>query len=116
MVETKVITAQLEEVEVPVGEPNFRFEAYSLLERREVFLTRGTYKEGDTVKAAYKVKNIGTAAGRWTITIKDADTGALITTWYGDLDPGYAFKTPTTGATIGRMPNKNWRLTIKVLP
>jgi len=126
MVETKTLTLGLEEEEVepPVGEEEFRFNAYNPpLDPREVF-PAGTswptmtkiYKVGTTVKICYKVKNIGTARGRWTITIKDLDTGATVTTWYGDLDPGYSFKTPLTGASVGRMPAKDWRLSFKVTP
>jgi len=116
MVEIKTVTVGLEEVAPPVGEPEFRFERYDILEAREVFPVQRTYKDGETVKVAYRVKNIGAGAGRWTITVKDMDTGAVITTWYGNLDPGYSFKTPTTGATVGRMPAKDWRLSVKVLP
>lgn len=123
MVETKTLTLGLEEVAPPVGEPEFRFDSYSTLDTRELFpagtswptMTK-TYETGDTVKICYKVKNVGTAAGRWTITIKDLDTGATITTWYGDLDPAYSFKTPITGATVGKMPAKDWRLSFKVTP
>ena len=116
MVETKTLTIGLEEVAPPVGEPEFAFNAWSLTDPRELFPIKTTYKEGETVKVAYKVKNIGTGAGRWTITVKDLDTGAVITTWYGDLDPGYSFKSASTGATVGKMPAKDWRLSFKVTP
>ncbi|NQT07572.1 hypothetical protein HQ586_00695 [Candidatus Bathyarchaeota archaeon] len=124
MVETKTLTLKVEEVAPPpVGEPEFTFVSYSLTEPREVFpattsyptLTK-TYKEGDTVKIVYRVKNIGNAPGRWTIEVKNLDTGAVITTWYGDLDPGYSFKSALTGATVGRMPSKDWRLSFRVTP
>jgi len=124
MVETKTMTLGLEEVAPPVGEPEFGFNAYNPpVDSRELFpagtswptMTK-TYKDGETVKVCYKVKNIGTAKGRWTITIKDLDTGATIATWYGDLDPDYSFKSPITGATVGRMPAKDWRLSFKVTP
>ena len=124
MVETKTLTLGLEEVEPPVGEPEFRFNAYNPpLDPREVFpagtsyptMTK-TYKVGATVKVCYKVKNIGTAKGGWTITVKDMDTGATIATWYGDLEPGYSFKSPLTGATVGKMPAKDWKLSFKVTP
>lgn len=116
MVETKTLTLGLEEVEVPVGEPEFRFNAMSFTDPRELYPIKTTYKDGETVKVVYKVKNVGDATGRWTITVKDLDTGATIAEWYGDLAPGYSFKTPTTGATVGRMPAKDWRLSFKVTP
>lgn len=123
MVETKTLTLGLEEVAPPVGEPEFRFAAWSLTDSRELFPAGAPwpsvtkeYKDGETVKVCYKVKNVGNAAGRWTITVKDLDTGAVKATWYGDLDPGYSFKTPSTGATVGRMPAKDWRLSFKVTP
>ncbi len=124
MVETKTLTLKLEEVAPPpVGEPKFIFISYSGTEPREVFpastrwptLTK-TYKDGDTVKVVYRVKNTGNAPGRWTITVKDLDTGITVATWYGDLDAGYSFKSALTGATVGRMPAKDWRLSFKVTP
>lgn len=123
MVETKTLTLGLEEVAPPVGEPEFKFNAWSGTDPREVF-PAGTswptmtkkYKTGDTVKVCYKVKNVGDGLGRWTITVKDLDTGATITTWYGDLDPGYSFKSASTGASVGKIPAKDWRLSFKVTP
>ena len=109
--------------EPPAGE--FRFDSWNPpLEPRELFvagttwpeLIPKTFEEGETIKVCYKVKNIGTGPGKWTITVKDLDTGAVIATWYGDLDPGYSFKTPITGATVGKMPNKDLRLEFKVTP
>jgi len=123
VVETKTITLGLEEVAPPVGEPEFRFNAWSLTDTRELFAVGAVwpsssreYEVGETVKVNYKVKNVGTATGRWTITIKDLDTGAIIATWYGDLAPGYSFKSASTGATVGKMPAKDWRLSFKVTP
>lgn len=123
MVETKTLTMGLEEVAPPVGEPEFRFNAWSGTDSREVFAagakwpsTTKKYKPGDTVKVCYKVKNVGDGPGKWTIVVKDLDTGATKATYYGDLDPGYSFKTPSTGATVGKMPSKEWRLSFKVTP
>jgi len=117
MVETKTLTIGLEEVVPPVGEPEFRFDSWNPpLDTRELFPIKTTYKTGETVKVCYVVKNVGTATGRWTIVVKDLDTGATIATWYGDLNPGYRFKTPSTGATVRSMPAKDWRLSFKVTP
>ena len=123
MVETKTLLLTLKEV--PPGEPEFAFAAWNPpVDTREVFpvtaawpsLTR-TYDVGESVYIQYRVKNIGTAKGQWTIVVKDADTGETLQTWTGELEPGYMFKTePGVGVYVGKMPAKDWRLSVKVTP
>lgn len=122
MVETKTIVLMLETV--PVGEPIFEFDSWNPpLDAREVFpagapwpSTERTYKEGETVYIHYCVKNVGPTAGKWTITVKNVDTGETLATWWGNLEPGYRFKTSDPGANLGKMPAKDWRLSFKVTP
>ena len=125
MVETKTLTLTVAEVVPPVGEAEFIFAAFNPpIDTREVFAVTSswparskTYETGDPVRIQYCVKNIGTGAGRWTIVVKDADTGTTLQTWYGDLDPGYRFKTASgVGVLVGPMPNKDWNLSITVTP
>ncbi len=127
MVETKILTLQVEVAPPPPppGEPEFIFTAWNPpVDTREVFPVTAawpsvtkTYKPGDSVYIQYRVKNIGAGPGRWTIVVKDLDTGATLKTFYGDLDPGYSFKsTPGVGVLIGKMPDQEWKLSVKVTP
>ncbi len=107
----------------PLGE--FRFDSYGPpLDTREIFpvgapwpsVTK-TYKVGDPVYVHYCVKNIGSVAGKATITVKDLDTGAILTIWsIPELAPNERFKTIDSGAYVGKMPSKNWSLEFKVEP
>jgi len=125
MTETKTLTLGLEEVAPPVGEPEFIFAAYNPpLDTREIFpvgapwpSTTKKYKEGESVYVHYAIKNIGTAAGPAKIEVKDLDTGRVITTWsISELPAGYRYKTTGSGAYVGKMPAKDWRLSFKVTP
>lgn len=101
----------------------FRFDSYSPpLDTREIFpvgapwpsVTK-TYKPGDFVYVHYAIKNIGAEAGEAVITVKDLDTGSVITTWsIPELAPNARFKTSSPGAYVGKMPSKDWRLEFKV--
>ena len=108
--------------EPPAGE--FKFDAYSLTDWREIFIVGSSWPAkvrladvGEDIYAHYVVKNIGDVAGKATITVKDLDTGAVITTWSSpELAPNMRFKTTGSGAYIGKMPNKDWSLEFKVTP
>ncbi len=126
MVETKTLTLTVKAV-VPVGEPDFRFAAYTPpLDTREIFpvgapwpsVTKA-YDVGDSVYVHYCVKNVGDGVGTGLIAVKDADTGASLQTWaIPQLNPGERFKTLASGsgAYVGKMPDKDWRLSFKVTP
>lgn len=94
------------------------------VDTREIFAVTATwpsrtktYKAGDSVYINYRVKNIGAEAGEAVITVKDRDTGAVITTWrLPELAPNERFKTSGSGAYVGKMPSKEWRLEFKVEP
>jgi hypothetical protein len=125
MVETKTLTLGLEEVEPPVEEPIFIFAAYGPpIDTREIFpvgapwpsVTK-TYEEGESVYVHYAVKNTGAGPGVGTIKVTDLDTGTVKATYTTPtLNPGERFKTTGNGAYIGKMPNKDWRLSFKITP
>jgi len=114
--ETLTLTIGLE----AVGAANFGFDAYNPpWDLRKVFAVKDKYKAGESVYVHYCVKNNGTAAGGATIVVKDIDTGATLKTWIvPSIDPGYRYKTDPdgTGAFVGAMPNKDWRLSFTVTP
>lgn len=121
MVETKTITVTVREV---VEEPEFKFAAWNPpLDLREIFpagapwpsVTR-IYDPGDSVYVHYCVQNVGPIAATWKITVKDLDTGDTITTYTGPLEPNFRFKTVGSGAYVGKMPNRDWRLSFTVTP
>jgi len=124
MVETKTLLLTVEAVVEPA---DMRFDSYGPpLDTREIFpvgapwpsVTK-TYKPGDPVYVHYAVKNVGGGAGAGSIEVKDLDTGAVIATWaVPELAPNERFKTlPTgSGAYVGKMPDKDWRLSFKVTP
>ncbi len=123
MADTKTLSLILEAP--PVGEPVFTFVAWNPpIDTREVFPVTAqwpsvskTAKVDDDIYIQYHVKNIGTGPGRWTITVKDVATGATLQTWYGDLDPGYSFKTvPGVGVFVGKMPAEDWDISVTVTP
>ena len=103
----------------------FRFDSYGPpLDTREIFpvgapwpsVTK-TYKSGDPVYVHYAVKNVGAGAEKATITVKDLDTGAIITIWsIPELAPNERFRTTGSGAYVGKIPNRDWRLEFKVEP
>ena len=115
-------TLELTFEEVSAGE--FRFDAYTpLLDTREIFpvgapwgsVTK-SYDPGEDVYVHYAVKNIGAEAGEAAITVKDLDTGAVVTTWsIPELGPGERFKTKDSGAYVGKI-SKDWHLEFKVEP
>ena len=125
MVETKTLLLTVEEV--PVGEAVMRFDSYAPpLDTREIFPVGAPwpsvtkiYKPGESVYVHYAVKNIGTGPGVGSIEVKDLDTGAVITTWaVPELAQNERFKTTPdgSGAYVGKMPDKDWSLSIKVTP
>ena len=117
------ITATIEAVVEP---PEFKFAAYTpFLDTREIFPVGAPwpsvtkrYQVGDSVYVHYAVKNIArVGVGGAVITVRDLDTGAVITTWaVPELRPNERFKTTGSGAYVGKMPSKEWRLEFKVEP
>lgn len=108
---------------IALGE--FRFDSWNPpLDTREVFIVGAPYPAvvrtadvGEDVYAHYVVKNVGASAGASTITVKDLDTGSIIATWsIPELAPNERFKTSSSGAYIGKMPTRDWRLEFKVEP
>lgn len=110
----------------PTELPEFRFDSWNpgALDYREIFIVGSAWPDlvrtvdvGEDVYAHYVVKNIGSLAGKATITVKDLDTGAVITTWSSpELAPNERFKTSSPGAYIGKMPARDWNLEFKVEP
>ena len=107
----------------PLGE--FRFDSWNPpIDAREIFIVGSawptlvrTVDVGEDVYSHYVVKNVGIVAGKATITVKDLDTGALITTWsLPELAPNERFKTTSPGAYIGKMPSRDWSLEFEVTP
>ncbi len=104
----------------------FKFDSWNPLglDFREIFIVGSVWPAvvrivdvGESVYAHYVVKNVGSVAGKATITVKDLDTGAVITTWIlPELAPNQRFKTSGSGAYVGKMPSKYWRLEFKVEP
>lgn len=103
----------------------FRFDSWNPpLDAREIFIVGAawpavvrTIDAGEDVYAHYVVKNVGAEAGEAIITVKDLDTGSVITTWsIPELAPNERFKTSSPGAYIGKMPDRAWRLEFKVEP
>ena len=122
VVETKTLTLTMEEVVLPA---DMRFDSWSPpADTREIFPTKAawpsttaSYKPGDSVYVHYVVKNVGAGAGVGSIEVKDLDTGAVITRYTTpELAPGERFKTSASGAYVGKMPAKDWRLSFKVTP
>ena len=109
--ETKSVTVMLASAAV------FAFDAWNPpFTLWEVKPVKSEYNVDEGVYVMYCVKNIGDAKGRWTVTVKDLDTGVTVKTFWGDLDPGYRFKTSGSHAFIGKMPARNWRLEFTVTP
>ena len=78
---------------------------------------QSSYKEGDSVYVKYTVKNNGTIASGASIVVKDAATGATITSYsVSEVPPGYSFATSGSHAYVGKMPNKNWALQFVLTP
>ncbi|MBA7704060.1 hypothetical protein ES703_112858 [subsurface metagenome] len=111
--------------EEPVDLGEFRFDSWNPpLDTREIFIVGSSWPAlvrkvdvGESVYAHYVVKNVGSSAGKATITVKDLDTGATVKTLSSpDLAPKERFKTSGSGAYIGKMPGRNWRLEFKVEP
>lgn len=103
----------------------FRFDSWNPpLDTREVFIVGAAWPEvikvadiAEDIYAHYVVKNIGGSAGEATVMVKDLDTDLAITTWsIPELAPNERFKTSSSGAYIGKMPARNWRLEFKVEP
>lgn len=108
-----------------IGMGEFRFDSWSPpLDTREVFIVGSAWPAlvrsadlGESVYAHYVVKNVGSSAGAATIMVKDLDTGATVTTWsIPGLAPNERFRTSGSGAYIGKMPSRDWRLEFKVEP
>jgi len=123
VVETKTLTLTLEAP--PVGAAELRFDSWNPpIDTRELFSTKAdwpslsaTYEEGESVYVHYAIKNVGDGAGAGKVEVKDLDTGAIIATnSIPSLDPGYRWKTSGSGAYVGKMPAKDWRLSFKVTP
>lgn len=105
MGETKTITITL----VAVGLASFNF--------TQLEPVKSAYSLDETVYVKYTVKNNGTGPGAASIVVKDLDTGATVATYTTpELSPGYSFATSGTHANVGKMPNKNWRLSFTVTP
>lgn len=121
--EVKTLTVPVEAV---VGEPEFVFAAYSATDLREIFVVGAAWpaivrpiKTGEILYVHYAVRNRKAAgvAGVGTIEVKDLDTGAVVTTFTTPtLQPGEKFKTTGSGARVGAMPAKDWRLQFTVTP
>lgn len=78
---------------------------------------QASYKEGDSVYIKYTVKNNGTVDSGASIVVKDAVTGATITSYsISPLPPGYSFTTTGSHAYVGKMPNKSWALQLVLTP
>lgn len=106
MGDTKNITINL----VAAGVANFVFTSGPAPVKSE-------YMEGETVYVKYTVKNNGTAAGAFEVNVTDRDTGQKSRVAYGtSLEPGYSFVTTGSHVNIGKMPNKQWNLSIAVTP
>jgi len=113
--DTTTLTVSLSmEAEVP----NFVFDAYSGVPLTpSAFPVKSSYAVGESVYIHFCVKNVGNKASTATVTVTDLDTGAVITTYSIPItDPGWRWKTSGSGAFVGPMPNKNWRLQLKVEP
>jgi hypothetical protein len=108
------------EIALAAGTALFNFDAYNPpLDYRKVFARKDKYKQGEDVYVDYCVKNVGDGSGGASIIVKDLDTGATLQTWViPSLDPGYRYKTDPSGsgAYVGKMPNRNWRLSFTVTP
>jgi len=113
--ETLSLTIGLE-----VGAGLFNFDYYNPpLDLRKAFPAKDKYKEGEIVYIHFCVKNNGTATATGKIDVKDLDTGATLTSWaIPATDPGWRYKTDPagSGARVGAMPNKNWRLSLVLTP
>ena len=78
---------------------------------------QASYKEGDSVYVKYTVKNNGAVASGASIVVKDAVTGATLTSYsIPDIAPGYSFATTGSHVYVGKMPNKNWSIQFVLTP
>ena len=111
--ETKTIT-----IKRTAALADFAFDAWNPpWELWEVKPVKSEYAEGESVYVKYCVKNIGETAGKASITVKDITTGSTVTTYsLAQLAPNYRFKTSGSHAYVGKMPNRDWRLSFKVDP
>jgi len=94
---------------IPLGAGVF---AFTVLEIVDPY-----YAEGETVKVRYVVRNNGNVAAIAKIVVTDADTGSAITTYTTSLVPaGEAYGTVEPHATVGAMPNKEWKVKFDLTP
>lgn len=97
---------------------SFAFDAWNPpFQNWEVKPVKSEYAEGESVYMQYCVKNIGETKGVSSIAVKDLDTGTTIKTYsVPELSPNYRFKTSGSHAYVGKMPNRDWRLSFTVDP
>lgn len=78
---------------------------------------KSAYAEGEVVYVKYTVKNNGAVSSGAEIIVKDRDTGSQVTGYtVAEMPPGYSFATSGSHARVGKMPNKDWKLSFTVTP
>jgi len=105
--------SETRDVTVYVSTGNFKFEILETVD--ETGAARSKFRQGETVYCHYKVRNDGSVKDRATIIVTDIDTGAKVTEYLTDYcDPGWKFE--AAKATVGTMPNKDWKLRFAMTP
>jgi len=112
--------SETRDVTVTLAEGNFKYEILETVSAETPFegpaVPRSKFAQGETVYVHYKIRNDGAVKARATIKVTDIDTGAVVTTIgpTSEVDPGW--KLEIFRATVGTMPNRNWRLRFAVTP
>jgi len=118
--------SETRDVTVYVSTGNFVFEVLETVGEESPIngpaVPRSKFKQGTTVYVHYKVRNDGDVKDKATITVTDIDTGESLKDPLGnplkyttaDIDPGYKYE--VFKATVGTMPNKNWKLRFTMTP
>jgi len=107
------------DVTVLLSVANFKYEALETVGDESPIggpaVARSRFKVGETVYCHYKVRNDGTVPDKATIVVTDIDTGATVATYMtASVDPGWRYE--AFKATIGAMPNKDWKLRFALTP
>lgn len=107
------------DVTVYIAEGNFKYEVLETVGEESPIggpaVPRSKFRAGETVYVHYKVRNDGDVPAKATIVVTDIDEAKQITKYTtAEVDPGWKYE--IFKATVGTMPNRNWKLRFAMTP
>lgn len=107
------------DVTLQIAEGNFKYEVLETVGEESPSggpaTPRTRFRAGETVYVHYKVRNDGTVPAKATIVVTDIDAAKEVTRYItADVDPGWRYE--IFKATVGTMPNKDWKLRFAMTP